>query len=78
MPRYHFHLESSSGPSADIDGREVADDTIAVKEAGSTAGEVLMDELTDGRTKPRVMVTVERTNGTKVAVIKAYAEVETF
>nr|WP_156678153.1 hypothetical protein [Sphingomonas profundi] len=56
----------------------MADDTIAVKEAGSTAGEVLMDELTDGRTKPRVMVTVERTNGTKVAVIKAYAEVETF
>lgn len=78
MPRYHFHLESSAGPSADSDGREVADDTIAVTEAGSTAGEVLKDELTDGRTKPHVTVTVERLDGAKVAVIRAHAEIETF
>ena len=78
MPRYHFHLESSAGPSADADGREMTDDTAAVQDAGSTAGEVLMDELTDGRTKPRVTVTVERSDGTKVAIVRAYAEVETF
>ena len=78
MPRYHFHLEATAGPSADADGREMVDDAAAVQEAGSTAGTVLMDELTDGRSKPRVVVTVERSDGIRVAVVRAYAEVETF
>lgn len=78
MPRYHFHLESTTGPSADADGREMLDDAAAVREAGSTARTVLMDELTDGRAKPRVMVTVERSDGIRVAVVKAFAEVEIF
>ena len=56
----------------------MVDDAAAVQEAGSTAGTVLMDELTDGRSKPRVVVTVERSDGIRVAVVRAYAEVETF
>ena len=78
MLRYHFHLEATAGPSADADGREMLDDAAAVQEAGSTAGTVLMDELADGRSKPRVIVTVERSDGTRVAIVRAYAEVETF
>ena len=78
MLRYHFHLEATAGPSADTDGRELLDDAAAVLEAGSTAGTVLMDELADGKSKPRVTVTVERSDGTKVAIVRAYAEVETF
>lgn len=78
MPRYHFHLESNAGSSGDADGRELADDTLAVQEAGSSAGEVLTDELTSGQPQPRVIVTVERSDGTKVVVIKTHAEVEIF
>ena len=78
MPRYHFHLESSIGPSADADGRDMPDDAAAVRDAGSTAGEVLMDELTAGNAKPKVAVTVERSDGAKVAIVKTYAEVEIF
>lgn len=78
MPRYHFHLESRSGPSVDIEGREIADDAVAVQEARDSAIEVLQDDLTNGHVETSVQVTVDRSDGTKVALVKASARVETF
>lgn len=76
MPRYHFHVESSAGVSGDVDGRDLQDDASAVKEAGSCAGEVLMDEITSGIECPRVVVTVERSDRSKAATVTANAKVE--
>ncbi|WP_260600226.1 DUF6894 family protein [Sphingomonas endolithica] len=78
MPRYHFHLESNSGTSGNVGDRELADDATAMHEAGKSADEVLMEELALSRPDPRAVVTVERSDGTKVAVVRANAEIEIF
>lgn len=76
MPRYNFHVDSSAGVSGDVDGRDLTDDASAVREAASCASEVLMDELTSGVEIPRVVVTVERGDGTKTVTVTASAQID--
>jgi hypothetical protein len=78
MPLYHFHVETSAANNSDANGRELSDDTAAVQEGRYAAGEFLTDELSSGQGNPRVVITVERSDGTKVAVIKVHADIQVF
>lgn len=78
VPRYHFHVETRSGPSSDIEGHEIADDTAAVQEARNAVVGFLRDDMLRGYDESYVVVAVDRNDGTKVALIKASTQVETF
>lgn len=76
MPRYFLHLENHNGPQPDEAGQDLPDDEIAIKEASRTVGAVLAEDMAAGIDAPKVKITVERDDGSRVALLSGNSKLE--
>lgn len=78
MPYYHFHSADGVNPDGDIDHREIESDEQALLEARTAACEALVEDVSRGASAAKVVVTVDREDGSKLASITMQAETEYF
>ena len=67
MPRFFFHIENANYTSDDTEGFDLPSVEIACLEARKTIGEIITDELADGRNDIPVTVRIRNEQGETVA-----------
>jgi hypothetical protein len=69
MPRYLFHADNGAGYVEDGEGRDLPDLAAARREALKSAGEIIAEELAQGRTDIRLIIYIAAESGEPLAAL---------
>jgi hypothetical protein len=69
MPRYLFHADNGAGYVEDAEGRDLPDLETARREALKSAGEIIAEEMAEGRTDIRLIIYIAAESGEPLAAL---------
>jgi len=69
MPRYFFHLRNDNGEAEDETGQELPDLEAARRRALKAAGEIIAEELAQGRDRVRIAIDIEDEGGRRMLTL---------